>query len=285
MKIRFKKSVSFILSVTIMLSALFSVDFSSAFAALEEKQFGFNSIDEIKQNFVSYYSPNGKAIEAVDENGNSLYKECDPSLTWSAVGGILKRTGSGQYTAGSGRNGAGSLYFKDFYKNFEVEFDYHIGGLSSYRWAGIGFGASEIGNHYISDGYYAYVEKEGRIRLYNESTDAPAIQNTTYSDFQTYSTTSGNWVHFKASVLDGVLTVSYTYTVSGQEKTVTATKQLSQKYNGGYVYLSCYTQKQFVQVHYKQLNMFLTICRLLTIILQVIASQVQRISAQRMKMV
>lgn len=257
MKIRFKKSVSFILSVTIMLSALFSVDFSSAFAALEEKQFGFNSIDEIKQNFVSYYSPNGKAIEAVDENGNSLYKECDPSLTWSVANGILKRTGSGQYTAGSGRNGAGSLYFKDFYKNFEVEFDYHIGGLSSYRWAGIGFGASEIGKQYIFDGYYAYVEKEGRIRLYNESTDAPAIQNTTHSDFHTYCTTLGNWVHFKASVLDGVLTVSYTYTVNGQEKTVTATKQLSQKYNGGYVYLSCYTPNmQFKNLTIKKLQSY-----------------------------
>lgn len=258
MKYRSKRVISLLLSAVMLTAALFSVDFSCAFAASETAtQFAFDSIDEIEENFVSFYTPNGKAIEAVDENGNSLYKECDPALTWSASNGILKRAGSGVYAAGAGRNGAGSLYFKDFYKNFEVEYDYHIGGLSSYRWAGLGFGASQIGNHYIADGYYTYVEKEGRIRLYNESTSAPAIQNTTYSDFQTYCTTSGNWVHFKASVLDGVLTVTYTYTVNGQEKSVTGTKTLSESYNGGYVYLSCYTQNmQFKNLTIKKLQSY-----------------------------
>ncbi|MBE6727387.1 MAG: hypothetical protein E7562_01925 [Ruminococcaceae bacterium] len=258
MKYKTKKAVSLFLTVTMLMTALFSVDFSAVFAVGETAtQFAFDSIDEIKENFVSFYAPNGKAIEAVDENGNSLYKECDPSLTWSAADGILKRTGNGVYAAGAGRNGAGSLYFKDFYKNFEVEYDYYIGGLSSYRWAGLGFGASQIGNHYIADGYYTYVEKEGRIRLYNESTSAPAIQNTTYSDFQTYCTTVGNWVHFKASVLDGVLNVTYTYTINGQKKSVTGTKTLSESYNGGYVYLSCYTQNmQFKNLTIKKLQSY-----------------------------
>ncbi len=259
MKFRFKRAVSLFLAFMMVMTAACSAGFSAT-AEMKKSTYAFNSIDDIRKNFRSYYTPTGYVIEAVDENGVPLYKECDPALTWQVSDGVFKRVGSGEYSGGSGRTSAGSLYLRDFYENFEVEYDYHIGGTASYRWAGLGFGAEEMGGHYINDGYYTYVEKEGTVRIYNESTQAPLIQSTKYNDFQTFCTTTGNWVHFKVSVLDRKLTVTYTYTgTDGAEKSVTAEKQLSDSYNGGYVYLSCYTQNmQFKNFTVKRLQSYST---------------------------
>lgn len=242
MKFRFKRVISLSLTAVMLAASVFSASVPSAANEAENAQFAFDSIDEIKDSFYSYYAPNGYVIEAVDESGNALYRECDPSLTWQVSNGVLKRYGSGEYAAGSGRTSAASLYFKEKYENFVVEYDYRIGGLSGYRWAGVGFGAENIGGHYVTDGYYAFVEKEGTIRLFNEKSSAPLIYSETHSDFQSAATSQNQWIHICVSVVNSVLTVSYTYDDANGEPVTVSTSSSLTGYEGGYVYISSYTQ-------------------------------------------
>lgn len=259
MKFTLKKVISVVLSLATVMTAFGSLGFSTSAAAVKNTV-KLTSIDDIRNNFYSYYTPKDYTIEAVDENEISLYKECDPAFTWQVSNNILKRYGNGEYATGNGRKGAGSLYFKDFYENFELEYDYNIAVSAGWRWAGIGFGAEKIGGHFVSDGFYAYVEQEGTMRIFGETSNAPYFQSVKYDDYATYFKNDGNWVHFKASVLDGTLTLTYTYIAAdGSEKSVTAKKFLSSDYKGGYVYLNCYTQNmQFKNLTIKRLQSYLT---------------------------
>ena len=248
MRFATKKLLSFLLALAVMISGICSAEVLSGFAAVGTKTgHAFESIDEIRKNFYSYAAPTNAVVEATDGDGNPLYKACDPALVWRVSDGVLTRYGAGDFAGGAGRKGGASLYFRDFYENFEIEYDYHIGGTVGYRWAGVGFGAEKMGGHYITDGYFAYVEKEGTMRAYYEKSSAPAFQSAKYTDFQTYCTTAGNWVHLKARVQDGKLTMTYTYTSGGSEKSVTAEKSLSSDYKGGYVYISSYTQNMKIK--------------------------------------
>lgn len=259
MKFTLKKVISVVLSLATVMTAFGSLGFSTS-AATAKNAVAFTSTDDIRNNFYSYYAPKGYTIESVDEDGNPRYKECDPAFTWQVSDGVLKRYGSGEYEGGNGRDGAGSLYFKDFYENFELEYDYHIGSAGGWRWAGIGFGAEKMGGHYVSDGCYAYVEQEGTMRMYSESSSAPYFQSVKYDDYATYFKKAGNWVHFKATVLDGTLTLTYTYIGSdGNEKSVTGEKLLPSDYAGGYVYLNCYSQNmRFKNLTIKRLQSYMT---------------------------
>ena len=242
MKFLLKKSASLLLTSVIIITALFSEMPPYSAEAEPRDSAVFDSTDALKENFYSYYSPNGYLIEATDESGNALYRECDPSLTWQASDGILKRYGVGEYAAGSGRTSAASLYFKNKYENFKIEYDYRIGVLSGYRWAGVGFGAENIGGHYVNDGYYAFVEKEGTMRLFNENTRAALIYSEKHTDFQAAAVSQNQWIHVCFSVMNGVLSASYTYkNEAGEDVTYSASAELA-AYGGGYVYISSYTQ-------------------------------------------
>lgn len=206
------------------------------------KEYTFETIDDVTENFVSYYAPNDKYIEGTNEDGSSAFTVCDAASTWRVDNGELVRYGAGSYAGGSRRYGPALLYTKERYEDFSAEFDYNVGTSTGWRWLAFGFGATEYGKTYIDDNYMAIVEGEGYIQLFNKSANATKI----YGALETAFTTARNnkqWIHVKVSVMAGKLTVSYTYTdeTTLEERIVTAQRELTD-YTGGYLYLHCFSQ-------------------------------------------
>ncbi len=245
-----KRLVSLGLTVVILMTMAFSAGVTPVFAETDgKKTFSLTSISEIRENFKSYYTPTANNVEDLDSDGVSLYRECDPDLTWDVADGVLKRTGSGEYAGGISRAGAATLYFNDKYENFEISFDYNISNTTTgWKIAGFGFGADDLGGHYVDDGYYTYVEREGTVRMFYEDNEAPLIYSANHTDFKTYCLTSGNWVGLKARVENRNLTLTYTYLdADGAEQSVSVSKAISSSYSGGYVYLIANSQNMQIK--------------------------------------
>lgn len=242
MRFAFQRAACAALAAAVFLTAAFAADTVPVAAEAENVPFAFASIDDVKESFISYCVPSGSAIESTDSDGNPLYAPCPAELAWTAENGVLTRYGEGSYAGGaSGRNGAAVLYFKERYENFCVEFDYRVTATSGWRWAGLGFGAQEIGKNYTNDGYFAYVEKEGSVRMYHAATSAPYLSSTAHSDY-TAALGAGQWIHARFCVVNGLLTLEFRYSdAAGAPAVISVEKQLSD-YTGGYVYLHSFTQ-------------------------------------------
>lgn len=252
MKTWIKRVAAFVLSASVLVTTSFHASLQAATNAESEteKRYTFRTIEDVKENFVSYYAPKDKNVEDVDTEGNPVFSSCDATKTWNVSDGELIRYGEENYAGYQRRLGPAVLYTKEWYEDFTAEYDCRLDAFEGWGWIAFGFGASAYGKHYGNDNYLTAIEKEGTIQLFHKSVNGSRIQSDKINAFTT-AREAKEWIHVQVSVINGMLKVSYTYTdtTTAEEKTVQAQKELT-GYSGGYLYLLSSTQ----YMHFKNLK-------------------------------
>lgn len=203
------------------------------------QKFALRSTEELEAYFENYYCPSQYQLFEKDH-----WKPTYAGNTWKVDSqGILKRTGRSQGGFGGGAKGTygvSSLYYKDKLENFEIEFDYRH-GTAGWRWVAVAFGAKNIGDTYYDNGYQAWVEREGKVRIQGSTNG----QSKNFTDPFSASRVidgyadkvaairngeSDEWFHYRLVVTNKVARVYINDTLWSCS--------LADDYRGGYVSLS-----------------------------------------------
>ncbi len=194
------------------------------------------SEDELDMFMTSYSVPGNSYIEDTDSSGLPLFKQIDPSEIWSVpYPGMLERAASEEYISEGSRKGASAHYFDGIYTDFELSFSYCYNGTDRpWKWISAGFGADKIGQMYYDSGYLALVEQEGTVKLLGNPNNGKITTYRLSDEVTEGYPDKSRWYKFSLRVIGNTVTVSYdnrsfTYEMSD--------------YNGGYVYLHCFTEK------------------------------------------
>ncbi len=179
------------------------------------------------EGYEAYYVPNGTDFR---REGVTLEKT-DVTNVWAYSDGEIIRSGSGKYAGGNGGvKGEAALYFKEKYTDFVLEYDYSFAkDRTTWRWASAGFGASDKGEFFGSDGsYFMFVEKEG-YRSYRGNRQSGRIPSAGIIPdyYELVENGDDTWHHFRL-VVAGNKAQLYIDNYDAAEI-------ILENYNGGYV--------------------------------------------------
>lgn len=184
-----------------------------------------NADDKWSDGYNAYYIGKDKDFR---ESG-SAFKSTEPKKVFMYKDETVIRSGSGDFAPSTSKvKGMAALTFKKSYKNFVLEYDYSFAGnKATWKWASVGFGAKNSGEHFAgAGGYLAFVEQEG-YRSYFSGAKSSCFGNA-IADYEKLVTSGdATWHHLKIVVTGNTLQVYLdNYDV--------ATQSLGE-YSGGYV--------------------------------------------------